>query len=217
MNANRWPIVLGSRSPRRFELLAELVGDDRIQVMPPLNSDEQGFEDLQTQAEFEDRIREVVLAKQRDVLKQIEASHPQLSHFFVVSCDTTVVASRPDGRPVSLGQPEETGWQQTVRDWFLNYYAGRSHSVMSCLCISRMANGVLEAQTSISTTRVTMHESLDNLDWYLSTHESVGKAGGYAIQGLASIFVKSIAGSLSNVVGLPLEETTRILRSFHAI
>ena len=49
------------------------------------------------------------------------------------------------------------------------------------------------------------------LDWYLTTGESRGKAGGYAIQGAASVFVTQVEGSLSNVVGLPLEETLAML------
>ena len=49
------------------------------------------------------------------------------------------------------------------------------------------------------------------LDWYLSTQESRGKAGGYAIQGAGSIFVNRIEGSLSNVVGLPLETVFEML------
>ena len=51
------------------------------------------------------------------------------------------------------------------------------------------------------------------IDWYLSTEESLGKAGGYALQGLASLFVTRIEGSLSNVVGLPLEAVWRGLKS----
>ena len=50
-----------------------------------------------------------------------------------------------------------------------------------------------------------------HLEWYIGTEEPRGKAGGYAIQGAASIFVSKVAGSLSNVVGLPLECLLEIL------
>ena len=52
------------------------------------------------------------------------------------------------------------------------------------------------------------------VDWYIRTDEPRGKAGGYAIQGAGSVFVRSIDGSLSNVVGLPLNETIEILREY---
>jgi len=55
------------------------------------------------------------------------------------------------------------------------------------------------------------------LDWYLSTGESRGKAGGYAIQGAASVFVTQVSGSLSNVIGLPLELTRQLLNGHSAV
>ena len=64
----------------------------------------------------------------------------------------------------------------------------------------------------VAVTTVHMNRSrADWLDWYLSTTEPDGKAGGYAIQGLASVFVDRIEGSLTNVIGLPLEETREML------
>jgi septum formation protein len=56
------------------------------------------------------------------------------------------------------------------------------------------------------TTDVTFIADVDRrLEWYISTGEPRGKAGGYGIQGLASLFVKEVRGSRSNVIGLPLE------------
>jgi septum formation protein len=54
--------------------------------------------------------------------------------------------------------------------------------------------------------------SSEALAWYLSTGESLGKAGGYAIQGLAAAFVKRLEGSLTTVIGLPLLETLQLMR-----
>jgi septum formation protein len=55
-------------------------------------------------------------------------------------------------------------------------------------------------------TRVTFHSDIDRwLNWYLLTGEPRGKAGGYALQGAGSVFIERVEGSLSNVVGLPLE------------
>ena len=56
-------------------------------------------------------------------------------------------------------------------------------------------------------TEVSFHADVSPwLPWYLSTGESRGKAGGYALQGAGSVFVSKVRGSLSNVIGLPLEE-----------
>ena len=50
----------------------------------------------------------------------------------------------------------------------------------------------------------------DWIEWYLDTGEPIGKAGGYAIQGAGSVFVTQVEGSLSNVIGLPLEDTVAL-------
>ena len=59
---------------------------------------------------------------------------------------------------------------------------------------------------------VTFYDDIERrLDWYLATGEPRGKAGGYAVQGAASIFISRIEGSLSNVIGLPLRELFDVL------
>ena len=55
------------------------------------------------------------------------------------------------------------------------------------------------------------------LDWYISTDEPIGKAGGYAIQGVGSVMVTKVEGSYSNVVGLPIENTVEMLREIGAL
>jgi septum formation protein len=211
-----WPIILGSRSPRRLELLEKLVDPSRIEVLPPSNSDEQGFDDLATRAEFLDRIGEIVCAKVRNVRGQI-ASRPSLSNCFLLTCDTTVVANREDGSLIALGQPPDDNWQRVVRDWFLSYYAGKTHSVLSCVSVCSLSEKKTEIFTSVCETRVTMTADVESkLDWYLASQESPGKAGGYAIQGLASIFITQVHGSFSNVVGLPLENTMQLLADARA-
>src|SRR5690606_34308296 len=60
-------IVLGSRSPRRFELLSLLVGQERIIVRPPAEVDEAGFEGLHARAEITDRLRDIARTKNEDV------------------------------------------------------------------------------------------------------------------------------------------------------
>ncbi|MDA7504200.1 Maf family protein, partial [bacterium] len=88
-------------------------------------------------------------------------------------------------------------------DWFMNYYSDTIHEVVSGVCI-RLPDGNIQMAECSTTVKfkVISHKLLD---WYLSTEEPLGKAGGYGIQSAGSIFVESIHGSLSNVIGLPLE------------
>jgi len=64
----------------------------------------------------------------------------------------------------------------------------------------------------LNTSKVTFAElTQDDINWYLSTQEGVDKAGGYAVQGLAAIFIEKIEGSYSAIMGLPLRETALLL------
>ena len=85
----------------------------------------------------------------------------------------------------------------------MNYYSDTIHEVVSGVCI-RLPDGNIQMAECSTTVKfkVISHKLLD---WYLSTEEPLGKAGGYGIQSAGSIFVESIHGSLSNVIGLPLE------------
>ena len=213
-------IVLGSRSPRRLELLKLLVPADCISVCPPQNADEAGFDDLATLPEFEQRILEITQAKADDVIQQL---HPAslVDDVLVLVADTTVVVTDAAGRAISLGQPPLTAdWPQIVRAWFRDYLAGKTHVVLSGVSVIRVParDGQRVLQQRVCRTNVTMRSDVARwLDWYLSTDEPIGKAGGYAIQGAASLFVTQVEGSYSNVVGLPLEETMEMLREFGAV
>jgi len=226
------PVILGSRSPRRLELLGHLLPQENLHVCSPMSADEEGFDDLQSRDEFESRICSIAQTKLNDVLDQIrrvliasDRTHalsflkavPRLT---VVTADTTVVVTGDRERAVALGQPPEDGrLEDTVRHWFRDYFAGQTHEVLSGVCIAtcRIRHGELTPD-DISTrhgtcsTRISMRRDVEPLlDWYLSTGESRGKAGGYAIQGAASVFVTQVSGSLSNVIGLPLELTRQLL------
>ncbi len=211
------PVILGSRSPRRFELLKLLVGPERIVVKPPLVADEAGFEDFSTLSEFQQRIIEIAHGKAADVLSQCRQ---QVGEFVVLVADTTVVVEDSQGRKKSLGQPpEDADWESVVRGWFRDYYAGRTHHVLSgVVAVRATAAGIVQQGQRTCLSSVTMRADVDRwLDWYLQTREPLGKAGGYAIQGGASVFVTQLVGSYSNVVGLPLEETALLLQEVQAM
>ena len=96
-----------------------------------------------------------------------------------------------------------------VKRWFTDLYADSRHEVWTGCRISCCDDD----EWLIVRTGVRMGP-LDEaiVDWYLSTGESVGKAGGYGIQGQASVLVAGLDGSLSNVIGLPVLEVRDVLK-----
>ncbi|NQV23209.1 MAG: Maf family protein [Rhodopirellula sp.] len=215
------PIFVGSRSPRRLELLSSIVEPGRLIVLPPENSDEPDFDGLRTMSEFEVRCHEIVALKREDVIRQLSNNHIPTESCVVICADTTVIVEDSSGVLLALGQPATDGdWQEEVRGWFRNYLAGRTHAVMSVVSVSLLDQTRHNCRTlsQACVTRVTMRPDANLwLDWYVSTGEPVGKAGGYAIQGAGSVMVTKVEGSYSNVVGLPLEETMELLRELESL
>lgn len=198
--------VLGSRSPRRRELLEWIVPADRIAAIPPADAAEPGFDQLHEWNAIDRQLSEIAAAKCRDVLKQIIPQETAA----VITADTIIVAESLNGELIVLGQPPETDdWQTTVRHWFRDYLLGRWHTAATAVCVT-VPNGTTIEQ--IVKTRVRFDAASEALiEWYLATGEPRGKAGGYAIQGAGSLFVSQVEGSLSNVVGLPIRELRDML------
>jgi septum formation protein len=93
----------------------------------------------------------------------------------------------------------------------LELLSGRNHMVLTAVAC-RSPEGKI--RTRIVSTRVTFERlSEAQIENYVRCSEGIGKAGGYAIQGRAEIFVRRLSGSYSNVVGLPLRETISLLRA----
>lgn len=207
-------IVLGSRSTRRRELLGLVCPAERIEICPPHDSREAGFEGLGGWLEIARRLQEIARNKNQDVCQQVlsEANRSDRSLPLVLTADTVIVANRADGTYQVLGQPpEDESWRDVVRRWFRELYAGRSHIAATAVCLTDLRDG--QRQERMVQSHVWMRDDVDSLiDWYLETDEPVGKAGGYALQGLASVFVTRVEGSISNVVGLPLEVILDMLR-----
>ena len=199
--------ILASRSPRRLDLLQLVVHPVLIAVSPPGSSDEAGFNDCHDLAAIRQRMLEIARHKAEQVRSQLNADEASLferPRTLIISADTTVIVTDATGRPVVLGQPPETDdWREVVRSWFLDYYAGKTHVAATAVHVitpdGRSAERVVE-------TNVTFRREVASwLNWYLLTGEPRGKAGGYALQGAGSVFIERVEGSLSNVVGLPLE------------
>lgn len=211
------PVVLGSRSPRRRELLSLLVPSERIVILPPSDPHEPGFEALYDDRSIQAQLRQIATLKNQNVRHRAECPHGA----WVLTADTTIVAGEPDHRVV-LGQPpERPDWPDTVRSWFRNYYLGRSHRALTAVVLTRSSDSsttTCEEWSAIVETEVAMHSASPELvEWYLQTGEPIGKAGGYALQGAGSVFISQVTGSLTNVVGLPLEAVRQLLAAAGAI
>jgi septum formation protein len=89
--------------------------------------------------------------------------------------------------------------------------SGRRHRVLTGVALALPGGG---ARSRLVETMIAMKRlSPEEIDYYASNGEWVGKAGGYALQGYGEVYVRHLAGSYSNVVGLPLAETRHLLKS----
>ena len=177
-------LVLASASPRRRELLAALGISARVR---PAAVDE-------TPLDGEPAADCVVrLARAK---AHVDARPGEL----ILAADTLVVL---DGR--ILGKP--AGPEEAAA--MLARLAGRDHLVQTGVAVHDADSGATAA--AVETTRVTL-AALDarRIAAYVATGEPLDKAGAYAIQGLGALFVESIDGNYSNVVGLPLPLTRRL-------
>jgi len=198
--------ILASRSPRRLTLLQQVVHPDLIEVRAPADSREAGFDDCPDLAAIHVRLTEIAQTKVEQVQQELnrqEAGMHERPRTLLIGADTAVVVL-DRGQPRVLGQPPETDdWRETVAGWFQHFYAGQTHLAVTAVVVMTPDG---RTGTRLCETHVTMRSDVDRwLNWYLLTGESRGKAGGYAVQGAGSVFVERVEGSLTNVVGLPLE------------
>jgi septum formation protein len=119
----------------------------------------------------------------------------------VLAADTVVVL---DGEV--LGKPDSR--EQAAQ--FLQRLSGRTHEVRTVVALAATPNAELMVATSVS--RVTLRPiGVEEIERYCASNEPMDKAGAYAIQGKAAVFIERLEGSYSGVVGLPLAETAALL------
>ncbi len=186
-------LVLASASPRRLALL-EQVGLAVDAVMP-------SEIDETPQRGERPRVLAVRLAREKArAARDALAGETADKAGFIVAADTVVVAGRRILPKTELVDEAAA---------CLRLLSGRGHRVYSGVCVLT-PDGALRER--VVETRVRFKRlSNDDFETYLASGEWRGKAGGYAIQGLAGSFVVKIVGSYSNVVGLPLYETMALL------
>jgi septum formation protein len=124
---------------------------------------------------------------------------PVMPDHVVLGADTTVVVDEE-----MLGKPESDADARRM----LRLLAGRRHQVLTGVALRSGPREVSGLEiTSVEFAAMTG----DEIEWYVASGEPAGKAGGYAVQGLASRFVSRVEGSYSNVVGLPVSLVYRLL------
>lgn len=181
-------VILGSASPRRAELLAQLgISFARRSA----DIDESPLAGELPRAYVQRMAREKAAALSRDAAGSL-----------LLTADTTVVLGDE-----SLGKPATVAEARSM----LTRLSGRTHDVFTAVCL-RHAQHSEEILVGTRVHFVPLGETLIND--YLSTDEPWDKAGGYAIQGLGGSFVRAVDGSVSNVIGLPLVETRELFARF---
>jgi len=187
------PLVLASASPRRLALL-EQVGIEPT-ALRPASIDETPKKSERPRSLAQRLARSKALASHERLL-----SEPELKDAFVLAADTVVAIGR-----MSIGKPEYLDEAAKA----LSTLSGRTHKVYTAICLVT-PEGKVRLRTV--ETRVRMKRlNRQEIESYLACGEWRGKAGGYAIQGIAGAFIQKIVGSYSNVVGLPLIEVVNLL------
>ena len=178
-------LILGSASPRRKDLLAQL-GVTPDAILPP---------DIDEDPKRGELPRPYCLRLAREKAAAVAAGPDDI----VLCADTTVAL----GRRI-LGKPRDAGEAAE----FLTALGGRRHQVITAVAVRRGDR----VWTRDSVSAVKMKRLSDaELNAYLAGGEWQGKAGAYAIQGAAGAFIPWISGSFTGIVGLPLSETAALL------
>jgi septum formation protein len=181
-------LILASRSPRRRQLLEE--AGYRFEVHAPSDAAECGECAGETPAAL---VARLARQKAADVAARVGAA-------LVLGCDTVVEC---DGR--ILGKPGDAAHARAM----LEALSGRTHRVLTGLCLWRVPEGEPAVRVAVSTLRMD-RLSRRQLDEYLASGQWEGKAGAFGYQDRLG-WVHVIDGSQSNVVGLPLELLAEIL------
>jgi len=178
-------LVLGSGSPRRKELLAQL-GIVPDLILPP---------DIDEDPRKGELPRPYALRLAQEKAMAVPAGPEDV----ILCADTTVAL----GRRI-LGKPADAGEAAA----FLTALGGRRHQVITAIAVRR--GDRMLSRESLSTVKMKRLSDAE-LNAYLASGEWQGKAGGYGIQGLAGALIPWISGSFTGIMGLPVAETAALL------
>ena len=188
-------LVLGSASPRRLQLLAQ-VGIEPDALRPT------DVDETPLKGELPRRYALRVAYEKAEAARDLIANDEILADAFVLAADTVVAHNRRILiKPRSVDEALAT----------LRLLSGRAHKVFTAVQLIRPDDKV---RSKVVVTRVRFKRlSANDIDSYIASREWRDKAGGYAIQGIGAAFVRKIVGSYTNVVGLPLHEVVQMLNA----
>ena len=195
-------LILASGSPRRAELL-RAAGFAFDVVVPDVDETRRDGEPA------EEYVRRVSQDKSSAALRCLRADEGDASQTdgrrnaeVIIAADTVVVVNGD-----ILGKPRDDSEAASM----LRRLSGRWHEVITGVSV----RAGLRETGSVAVTRVQFVELTEtDIDWYVTSGETVDKAGAYAIQGLGSRFIPRIEGSYANVVGLPIALVQELLKRF---
>lgn len=183
-------LILASRSPRRSDILHQMgvsfiVDSADVDETPLVGESPR------------DHVRRLAIAK----CLRVAARHPASD--VVLGADTTVdVDGEIFGTPRDIDEARQ----------MLRRLSGRTHLVHTAVCVANGSAAPEQHRVAIDTAAVAMHPiDPDLLERYLATGESLDKAGAYAVQGEAAMFVREVSGHLTTVVGLPVRAVEQLL------
>ena len=180
--------ILASASPRRRELLASIGLD--FDVMPSHVPEERRSGEAP---------EEYVARLSREKAQALASQHRDR---WVIAADTTVLLGEE-----LLEKPLDDADAARM----LATIAGRTHVVYTGVTLEHAGSGYRDTRVAESEVRM-LPLSAEDIKWYVATGEPLDKAGAYAVQGIGSMFIDSIHGSYTNVVGLPLALLFQMLR-----
>jgi septum formation protein len=186
-------IYLASKSPRRRELLRQINVDFEL-LLSADEVDEQVHPGEKPGVYVSRVTRDKLLSAQQTMFARQLPARP------ILAADTTVVID-----DLILGKPASL--EQAIA--MLTRLSGRTHQVLTSVAVSLDDQVWQTTQASDVTFGVL---SSDEIRSFCNTKEPYDKAGGYGIQGVAALFIETIRGSHSGIMGLPLFETTQLLK-----
>lgn len=192
-------IYLASQSPRRRQLLEQL-GVEYELLLPSVTEDAEALEVEIPNELPADYVRRVTELKLDAALKRLEDRNlPQAP---TLCSDTTVaLKNKIFGKPVDSKNANR----------MLDELSGQTHRVLTAVSVGTNNRRLQTLSESFVTFAKMTQRQVDD---YVHTGEPMGKAGAYAIQGRAAMYISRMEGSYTGIVGLPLFETAQLLRSF---
>ena len=191
-------VYLASQSPRRAQLL-EQIGVNYQRLLPDPDEDAEALEAVSGREAPATYVQRVTRLKLQAAVARMQRR--ELAVAPVLCSDTTVAVGR-----TILGKPETD--RDAVR--MLQMLSGRVHRVLTAVALQR-GNKTLEALSMSNVSFAPM--TLAQIKSYVASGEPIGKAGAYAVQGRAAVHITRISGSYSGIMGLPLHETSLLLRA----